>query len=114
MIPAPRSSTPDARVRPAVLEQAKGALMLRLGVDSHEAFSVLLGWARTTHTSVAAIAQMLLREICEGDPHLTSRQQDVLPWLEAQLRDIAHGHDPLADARAAPDGERAHQTPRPT
>ena len=50
----------------ALMEQAKGALMLHYGVDSHQAFAVLVGWARTSHTPVPTIAHTLLRGICEA------------------------------------------------
>jgi hypothetical protein len=86
-------------VSPALIEQAKGALMLHFGVDSHQAFAVLLGWARTSHTPVAVIAHTLLRGICEGNPHTEVRQRALVRWLEAQLRDDVPDR---AQPRAAP------------
>lgn len=72
---------------PALIEQAKGALMLHYGVDSHQAFAVLVGWARRSRTPVTTIAHTLLRGICEGGPQTEVRQRPLLRWLEAQLRD---------------------------
>lgn len=88
-------------VKPALLEQAKGALMLHFGVDSHQAFAVLLGWSRESHTPVAVIAHTLLRGICEGNPHTEERQRALVRWLEAQLREGVPDH---AQLRTAPAG----------
>ncbi|MCW2737809.1 ANTAR domain-containing protein [Nocardioides sp.] len=52
----------------ALIERAKGALMLHYGVDSHQAFAVLVGWARISHIPLPTIARTLLRGICEGNP----------------------------------------------
>ena len=60
--------------------------MLRYGIDSHQAFAVLLGWARTTRTPVVVIAHTLLRGICEGNPETEMRQRSLVRWLEDQLR----------------------------
>ena len=89
----------DLGVNPALIEQAKGALMLHFGVDSHQAFGVLLGWARTSHTPVVVIAHTLLRGICEGNPHTEVRQRALMRWLEAQLRDGAPDHAQPRTAR---------------
>jgi hypothetical protein len=81
-IPAPRAA--DART--ALIEQAKGALMLRYGVDSHQAFAVLVRWAQVTHTPVRTIAHTLLHGICEGNAQTELRHRTLTRWLEAQLR----------------------------
>lgn len=83
----------------ALIEQAKGALMLHYGVDSHQALAVLAEWARTSHTPLPTIAHTLLRGICEGNRHTEIRQRALLRWLEAQLRDRDSGH---AELRTAP------------
>ncbi len=90
----------ELAVNPALIEQAKGALMLHFGVDSHQALGVLLGWARTSHTPVVVIAHTLLRGICEGNPHTEVRQPALVRWLEAQLRDDAPDHPQLRTASA--------------
>ena len=94
----------------ALIEQAKGALMLRYGVDSHQAFAVLVGWSRMSHTPLTTIAHTLLRGICEGNPQIEIRQRALLRWLESQLRERDPAH---AQRRAAPaHGEQAHESPR--
>lgn len=95
----------------ALLERAKGALMLHYGVDSHQAFAVLVGWARTSHTPLPTIADALLRGICEGNPETDVRERTLLRWLEAQLRDRCLDRAPLPTAPGL--GEPAQETPRP-
>ena len=94
----------------ALIERAKGALMLHYGVDSHQAFAVLVGWARISHTPLPTIAHTLLRGICEGNPQTEIRQRALMRWLEAQLRDHDPGHAQLRPAPAP--CEPAHETPR--
>jgi hypothetical protein len=98
----------EIEANPALIEQAKGALMLHYGVDSHQAFAVLLGWARMSGTPVTTIAHTLLRGICEGSPQTEVRQRALMRWLEAQLRAGDPGHAQLRTAR----GGRAHESPR--
>lgn len=76
----------EVDLRPTLVEQAKGALMLHYGIDSHQALAVLVGWARTSHTPVSHVAHTLLRGICEGNPQIEVRQPALLRWLEQQLR----------------------------
>lgn len=96
--------------RPALIERAKGALMLHYGIDSHQAFGVLVGWARMSRTPVATIAHTLLRGICEGSPQTEVRQRALVRWLEAQLRNSDPGHGQLRTAPAR--HEPAHEPPR--
>jgi hypothetical protein len=90
----------ESHARPALIEQAKGALMLHYGIDSHQAFAVLVGWARISHTPVPTIAHTLMRGICEGNPETEVRHRALMRWLEAQLRD---GDPGLAQLRTEPD-----------
>lgn len=86
---AARSPSPGLRLIDAnrgVVEQAKGALMLRFGIDSHQAFAVLVRWSRVTRTSVPTLSQTLLHGICEGNPETEIRQRSLVRWLEDQLR----------------------------
>jgi hypothetical protein len=76
----------------ALIEQAKGALMVYHGVDSHRAFEVLIGWARASRSSVPTIAHTLLHGICAGDPQTEARQRPLVRWLEARLRDGGPAH----------------------
>lgn len=99
----------DVAANPALIEQAKGALMLHYGIDSHQALAVLIGWARTSRTPVPTIAHTLLRGICEGNPQTEARHQALMRWLEAQLRAGDPGHPRLRTATAR--GGQAHETP---
>lgn len=81
-VPGPRVI--DAN-RP-VVERAKGVLMMRYGIDSYQAFAVMVRWSRLTRTPVLTIAQTLLRGICEGNPQTEIRQHKLIRWLEDQLR----------------------------
>ena len=81
----------------ALIQQAKGALMLHYGIDSHQAFAVLVCWARETRTTVRTIAHTLLRGICEGNPQTEVRQLPLIRWIEAQLRERDPGHAQLRD-----------------
>jgi hypothetical protein len=68
-----------------VVEQAKGALMLRYGIDCHQAFAVMVRWARVTHLPVVGLAEALVHGVCEGSPRSERRQGALLRWLEQQL-----------------------------
>lgn len=70
-----------------VVEQAKGALMLRYGIDSPQAFAVMVRWSRLTRTSVPVLAHTLMHGICERNPGTETRQRTLVRWLEDQLRD---------------------------
>lgn len=100
----------EVDANPALMDQAKGALMLHYGVDSHQAFAVLLGWARLSGTPVPTIAHVLLRGICEGNPQTEVRHRTLMRWLEAQLRSGDPGHARLRTATAR--GGPSHETPR--
>ena len=95
--------------RSVLVERAKGALMHHYGIDSHQAFAVLIAWARTSRTPVGTIAHALLRGICEGAPQTEDRQRALVRWLETQLRDS----DPEQPTTpGAVRSQPAHQTPR--
>jgi hypothetical protein len=101
----------ETDANPALLEQAKGALMLHFGVDSHQAYALLVNWARMSGAPVPTVAHTLMRGICEGNPQTEIRQGPLMRWLEAQLRKS----DP-DDARlrtAASRREPTHESPRP-
>ena len=68
-----------------LIEHAKGALMLRYGIDCHQAFAVLVRWARVTQLPVVGLAEALVHGICEGSPRTERRQEALLRWLERQL-----------------------------
>ena len=96
---------------PALLDQAKGALMLHFGVDSYQAFATLVNWAQLSGTPVPTIAHTLMRGICEGNPQTELRHRKLMRWLEAQLRNGDPDHAQLRTATSA--REPAQETPRP-
>ena len=99
---APERVVPGLReidVNPAIIEQAKGALMLRYGINSYQALSVLVRWSRVTRTPVDTIAHTLLHGICEGNPQTETRQRPLIRWLEDRLR---YGDPDLAGPPMAP------------
>ena len=48
--------------------------MLRYGINSYQAFAVLVRWSRVTRTPVHTIAHALLHGVCEGNPQAETRQ----------------------------------------
>ena len=90
---------PEIDVNPAIIEQAKGALMLHYGINSCQAFAVLVRWSRVTHNPVDIVAHTLLHGICEGNPQTETRQRPLIRWLEDQLR---HGDPDLARLPTTP------------
>jgi hypothetical protein len=101
----------ETDANPALLQQAKGALMLHFGVDSHQAYGLLVRWARLSGTPVPTIAHTLMRGICEGNPQTEVRHRPLMRWLEAQLRngDLDHARIRSATSRREP----THESPRP-
>lgn len=78
------SSLPRLDRDRAVIEQAKGALMLRYGISSHEAFALLLTWSRDSGTTLHTLADTLVNGIRQGDE--TGRHEPTLiRWLQRQL-----------------------------
>lgn len=101
----------ETDANPALLEQAKGALMLHFGVDSHQAYALLVRWARQTGAPVPTIAHTLMRGISEGNPQTEVRHRPLMRWLEAQLRNGDPDHERLRSATSR--REPAHESPRP-
>lgn len=100
---------PHVDATTASIEQAKGALMLRYGVDSHQALAVLVRWGRLTDTPVRTVAHTLLHGICEGNPRTRARQRSLIRWLTKQLRD---GDPDLPTVPLGPLWDRGAATPR--
>jgi hypothetical protein len=69
-----------------MVERAKGALMLRLGVGSPEALGLLLSWSRAANTDLGRVAEVLVRGLCRGDRDVVQAEPLLLRWLEARLR----------------------------
>ena len=70
----------------ATVERAKGALMRRYGMDTFQAFSLMVRWSRLTHTPVHTLARTLVQGIDEADPQSERRHRPLIRWLEGQLR----------------------------
>lgn len=72
----------------ATIERAKGALMRRYGMDSFQAFSLMVRWARLSHTPVHIVAKTLAQDIDEADSQPERRHSPLIRWLEGQLRPV--------------------------
>lgn len=77
--------TDDAGANRAIAQRAKGALMRRYGMDTFQAFSSRVRWARETHTPVHTIARTMVHGIDEADPQLErtappDRGRDLSAW----------------------------------
>jgi hypothetical protein len=69
----------------ALIEQAKGALMLRYGIDHFQAFALLVRWSRLTHTPVHSMAETLVHGLGEANAFTDARHRPLIRWLEEQL-----------------------------
>ena len=74
---------PDA----AVVEQAKGVLMLRYGIGSYEALAVLDRWSRESGFSLREVSRGLTHGVCQGYNGHTAYEQGLVRWLEQRLRE---------------------------
>lgn len=68
----------------AVIEQAKGILMLVYGIDDQAAFSMLRWWSRNRNTKVRDLAQRLVTTVTEGQVV----EVDAKTSVDALLHDI--------------------------
>lgn len=68
----------------ALVEQAKGALMLRYGTGSRESLAVLERWALEAQVPLREVAEALVGGICLG--RVTSDNEGIVRWLEHRLR----------------------------
>lgn len=81
----------------AVVEQAKGVLMLRYGVGARESQAVLERWAGEALVPVAEVADALVSGICQG--HVTPEADGTVRWLEQRIRGgIDSVRDPVLEA----------------
>lgn len=74
-----------------VLEQAKGALMLRYGIGSREAFAVLLAWSRQSNTTLHTIAHTLVTAVHHGDV-AEHHEPSLVRWLQDQVSEDITAH----------------------
>ena len=80
----------------ALVEQAKGAIMLRYGVSSYESLAAMIRWAREADAPLEDVAHALVKGICQG--RVTAETQGIVRWLEQRLRaDIASAPKPVAE-----------------
>jgi len=114
----PTRSTTDhesSEAERAIVEQAKGALMLRYGVGSYESLAALARWAHEAHVTVSEVAHALVKGICQG--RVTPETEATVRWLEHRLRaDIGEELTMAAAQRrstaAAPPPTKAPQSPQ--
>ena len=71
----------------AVIEQAKGALMLRYGLDDEAAFAVLRRWSQNSNTKLNSIADTLVNSVCRDDPQPPD-DPTLAEWLQEQIRTL--------------------------
>ena len=76
----PRPNESDS----CVVEQAKGALMLRYGIGAREALAVLDRWACEAGVAVDEVAEALVHGICLG--RVDAETEVVVRWLEQRMR----------------------------
>jgi len=69
----------------AVIEQAKGVLILRYGLDEDRAFAVLRRWSQDSNTKLHTIADVLVNTVCRDDPQPPT-DPEVARWLEDRVR----------------------------
>lgn len=72
--------------RRAVIEQAKGALMLAYGFDEDAAFAMLAWWSRNRNVKVRDLATELMRASEEG----AATGQDFRSRVDGLLYDLSH------------------------
>ena len=65
----------------ALVEQAKGILILLYRIDADRAFDVLRDWARTTDATVMTVAQVLVHAVCLEDDSVSGTR-----WSAATSR----------------------------
>lgn len=76
---------------PAVVEQAKGVLMLRYGIGSYEALAVLGRWAQESGFSRPDVARAITHGVCQGHSGHAPHERGLVRWLEQRLRDDVIG-----------------------
>lgn len=82
----------DTESDSAVVEQAKGAVMLRYGVSSSESLAAMSRWAQEADITLPDVAHALVKGICQG--RITPETRGTVRWLEQRLRadipDVTH------------------------
>ena len=102
--PIIESHVPERRAIDAnrvAVERANGALMRRFGLETFQAFSLMVRWSRLTRTPVHTLARTLVQGIDEADPQPEKRHRLLIRWLEVQLRHAGATAGPLHDTTRA-------------
>lgn len=71
----------------AVVEQAKGVLMLRYGIGSFEALAVIRRWASETQHSALQVSHTITHGICQGQRRAWDEDPEFIRALERRFRD---------------------------
>ncbi|MET1059874.1 MAG: ANTAR domain-containing protein [Nocardioides sp.] len=86
-----------------LVERAKGALMLQFGIGSHQAFALLLRWARQHDRQVPDLARVLVLGVVDEDPATLVTDAALVQWLEERLiGDLVEAVNGMSHAAAAP------------
>lgn len=75
----------------AVVEQAKGVLMLRYGIGSYEALAILGRWAQESGFAIPDVARAITHGVCQGHSGSAPYETGLVRWLEQRLRDDIFG-----------------------
>ena len=98
-----------------LVEQAKGALMLRYGVGSRESLAVLERWSLEAGVPVRDVADALVTGICLG--RVTAETDGMVRWLEQRLRggisDLRGDGEEGAEGLAPGEGAAVPAVPAP-
>jgi hypothetical protein len=98
-----------------LVEQAKGALMLRYGVGSRESLAVMDRWATEAGAPVTEVADALVNGICLG--RVTAETDGMVRWLEQRLRggisDLRGDGEEGAEGLAPGEGAAVPAVPAP-
>jgi hypothetical protein len=86
----------------AVIEQAKGALILRYGLDDGAAFAVLSRWSQNSNVKLHTIADTLINAVCRRTPDRPG-DRELAAWLETQV------HEPVSALEHPPQQRSARR-----
>jgi hypothetical protein len=82
----------------AVIEQAKGVLMLRYGIGSYEALAVLGRWSQDSGVSIGDLSRAITHGVCQGHSGHASTSTALVRWLEQRLREDLNEAAPEQEA----------------
>lgn len=75
----------------ALIEQAKGALNLRYGLDDMAAFAVLRRWSQDSNVKLHTVAETLVNQVCRNGS-IAGADHALAQRLHEQLhRSVPHG-----------------------